>query len=101
MACPGQAFAEAAKQTAECFQKDEAPFIVKNRLGVAVSVLHSHMFSPLGRQAEGRQAEERRVELQDGDSLNMDYLHTTTHTDQFSAMTSLSAKDYFIQPSKT
>ncbi|KAM4616365.1 intermembrane lipid transfer protein VPS13A [Polymixia lowei] len=90
----GTAFAEAAKQTAECFQKDEAPFVVKNRLGLPVSVLHSEMFSPIGRQSV-----DRTVELQDGETLNMDYLRTTTDSDQFSAMTSLSAKDYYIQPS--
>ncbi|KAK7933821.1 hypothetical protein WMY93_004717 [Mugilogobius chulae] len=77
----GTAFAEAAKQTAECFQKDEAPFVVKNRLGLPVSVRHSEMFSPI---------------LQDGDTLGMDY--STTESDQFSAMTSLSGKDYYIQP---
>uniref|UniRef100_A0A668ANF6 Vacuolar protein sorting 13 homolog A n=1 Tax=Myripristis murdjan TaxID=586833 RepID=A0A668ANF6_9TELE len=88
----GTAFAEAAKQTAECFQMDEAPFVVKNRLGVPVSVLHSEMFSPIGRQSINR-----TVELQDGESLNMDY-SSTTDSDQFSAMTSLSGKDYYIQP---
>uniref|UniRef100_A0A8C8IVL6 Vacuolar protein sorting 13 homolog A n=1 Tax=Oncorhynchus tshawytscha TaxID=74940 RepID=A0A8C8IVL6_ONCTS len=91
----GTAFAEAAKQASDSFQKDEAPFVVKNRLGLTVSVVHSELFSPLGREATAR-----RVELQDGESLNMDYRHTTTHSDQFSAMTSLVAKDYYIQPSK-
>uniref|UniRef100_A0A669EIP5 Vacuolar protein sorting 13 homolog A n=1 Tax=Oreochromis niloticus TaxID=8128 RepID=A0A669EIP5_ORENI len=47
----GTAFAEAAKQTAECFQKDEAPFVVKNRLGLPVSVRHSEMFCPVGQQS--------------------------------------------------
>uniref|UniRef100_A0A8K9V736 Vacuolar protein sorting 13 homolog A n=1 Tax=Oncorhynchus mykiss TaxID=8022 RepID=A0A8K9V736_ONCMY len=91
----GTAFAEAAKQASDSFQKDEAPFVVKNRLGLTVSVVHSELFSPLGREATAR-----RVELQDGESLNMDYRRTTTHSDQFSAMTSLVAKDYYIQPSK-
>ncbi|CAB1321661.1 unnamed protein product, partial [Coregonus sp. 'balchen'] len=81
----GTAFAEAAKQASDSFQKDEAPFVVKNRLGLTVSVVHSELFCPLGREAT-----ERRVELQNGESLNMDYLRTTTHSDQFSAMTSLS-----------
>ncbi|XP_031686198.1 vacuolar protein sorting-associated protein 13A isoform X2 [Oncorhynchus kisutch] len=89
----GTAFAEAAKQASDSFQKDEAPFVVKNRLGLTVSVVHSELFSPLGREATAR-----RVELQDGESLNMDYRRTTTHSDQFSAMTSLVAKDYYIQP---
>uniref|UniRef100_A0A3B4VHW4 Vacuolar protein sorting 13 homolog A n=1 Tax=Seriola dumerili TaxID=41447 RepID=A0A3B4VHW4_SERDU len=90
----GTAFAEAAKQTAECFQKDEAPFVVKNRLGLPVSVRHSEMFSPISRQSTNC-----TVELQDGETLGMDYT-TTTESDQFSAMISLSGKDYYIQPSK-
>ncbi|XP_056231457.1 vacuolar protein sorting-associated protein 13A isoform X2 [Seriola aureovittata] len=88
----GTAFAEAAKQTAECFQKDEAPFVVKNRLGLPVSVRHSEMFSPISRQSTNW-----TVELQDGETLGMDYT-TTTDSDQFSAMISLSGKDYYIQP---
>uniref|UniRef100_A0A8B9RG09 Vacuolar protein sorting 13 homolog A n=1 Tax=Astyanax mexicanus TaxID=7994 RepID=A0A8B9RG09_ASTMX len=88
----GTAFAEAAKQTAECFQKDQAPFVVKNRLGLPVSVLYSEVFKPIGVQSKGR-----TVELQDGESLNMDYTLTTADADQFSAMTSLSSKNY-IQP---
>ncbi|KAM4746510.1 intermembrane lipid transfer protein VPS13A isoform 2-T2 [Anableps anableps] len=88
----GTAFAEAAKQTAECFQKDEAPFVVKNRLGLAVSVRHSEMFSPVGKQSS-----RHTVNLKDGESLGMDY-SVTAHSDQFSAMTSLSEKHYYIQP---
>ncbi|TKS78631.1 Vacuolar protein sorting-associated protein 13A [Collichthys lucidus] len=87
----GTAFAEAAKQTAESFQ-DEAPFVVKNRLGLPVSVRHSEMFSPIGQQSI-----DRTVKLQDGQTLGMDY-STTTDSDQFSAMISLSGKDYYIQP---
>ncbi|XP_047447117.1 vacuolar protein sorting-associated protein 13A isoform X3 [Mugil cephalus] len=88
----GTAFAEAAKQTAECFQKDEAPFVVKNRLGLAISVRHSDMFCPIGKQST-----DHRVMLENGETLGMDYL-TTTNSDQFSAMTSLSGKDYYIEP---
>uniref|UniRef100_A0AAQ6A429 Vacuolar protein sorting 13 homolog A n=1 Tax=Amphiprion ocellaris TaxID=80972 RepID=A0AAQ6A429_AMPOC len=88
----GTAFAEAAKQTAECFQKDEAPFVVKNRLGLPVSVRHSEMFCPIGQQSTNN-----TVKLQDGETLGMDY-STTTESDQFSAMISLSGKDYYIQP---
>uniref|UniRef100_A0A672P178 Vacuolar protein sorting 13 homolog A n=1 Tax=Sinocyclocheilus grahami TaxID=75366 RepID=A0A672P178_SINGR len=88
----GTAFAEATKQTAESFQKDQAPFVVKNRLGLPVAVLHSEVFRPIGKESKNRV-----VELQDGESLNMDYTHTAESSDQFSAMTSLSAKNY-IQP---
>lgn len=90
-----QAFAEATKQTAECFQTDQAPFVVKNRLGLPLSVLHSEVFRPIGKESKNRV-----VELQDGESLNMDYTLTAESSDQFSAMTSLSSKNY-IQPSKT
>lgn len=88
----GTAFADAAKQTADSFQKDEAPFVVKNRLGLTVSVRHSDMFCPIGQQST-----DGMVELQDGQTLGMDY-STTTDSDQFSAMISLSGKDYYIQP---
>ena len=93
--CVFQAFAQAASQTVDHFQKDQAPLVIKNRLGLAVSVLHSETFSPIDTTASNQQ-----VELQDGESLNMDYTSTTTGNDQFSAMTSLSSKDYFIQPSE-
>ncbi|MFT7811875.1 vacuolar protein sorting-associated protein 13A isoform X2 [Arapaima gigas] len=89
----GTAFAEAASQTAECFQKDQAPFVIKNCLGLPVLVVHSEMFSPIGTVSQNG-----KVEMQDGDSLNMDYLRTTSDSDQFSAMTCLSGKNYYIQP---
>ncbi|XP_033475720.2 intermembrane lipid transfer protein VPS13A isoform X1 [Epinephelus lanceolatus] len=88
----GTAFAEAAKQTADSFQKDEAPFVVKNRLGLQVSVRHSEMFCPTGHQSTNG-----TVTLQDGETLGMDY-STTTDSDQFSAMISLSGRDYYIEP---
>ncbi|KAM6944423.1 intermembrane lipid transfer protein VPS13A isoform 1-T1 [Lycodopsis pacificus] len=88
----GTAFAEAAKQTADSFQKDEAPFIVKNRLGLPVSVRHSEMFCPIGQQSTNG-----TVKLQDGVTVGMDY-STKADSDQFTAMISLSGKDYYIEP---
>ncbi|TSO88122.1 Vacuolar protein sorting-associated protein 13A [Bagarius yarrelli] len=88
----GTAFAEAAKQTAECFQKDQAPFVVKNQLGLPVAVVYSDVFKPIGKKTK-----DRLMELQDGECLNMDYTLTAADPDQFSAMTSLSSKNY-IQP---
>lgn len=67
--------------------------MVKNRLGLPVSVLYSEMFCPISQQSTNR-----TVKLEDGETLEMDY--STTHSDQFSAMISLSGKDYYIQPSK-
>ncbi|XP_051924393.1 vacuolar protein sorting-associated protein 13A isoform X1 [Hippocampus zosterae] len=88
----GKAFADAAKETAGCFQKDEAPFVVKNRLGLPVFVQYSDMFSPVATHSN-----DHIVELQDGQTLGMDY-SVTTESDQFSAMISLSEKDFYIQP---
>ncbi|XP_063050952.1 vacuolar protein sorting-associated protein 13A [Engraulis encrasicolus] len=98
----GTAFAEAATQTAESFQRDQAPLVLKNRLGVDLSVLLSEMFMPLGPGSldsslsllDRSRAQEHRVELPDGDNLYMDF----RTADQFSAMTSLNAKNYYIQP---
>ncbi|XP_068165987.1 intermembrane lipid transfer protein VPS13A [Antennarius striatus] len=88
----GTAFAVAAKQTAEFFQKDSAPFVVKNRLGLPVSVRYSEMFRLVDHSTS-----DFTVTLQDGQALGMDY-NTSVESDQFSAMTSLSGKDYYIQP---
>ncbi|XP_077456591.1 intermembrane lipid transfer protein VPS13A isoform X1 [Stigmatopora argus] len=88
----GTAFAEAAKETRGCFQKEEAPFLVKNRLGLPISVKYSNMLSPIATLAN-----DHTVELHDGQTLGMDY-SVTTDSDQFSAMTSLSEKDFYIQP---
>ncbi|XP_068460599.1 intermembrane lipid transfer protein VPS13A isoform X2 [Clinocottus analis] len=88
----GTAFAEAAKQTADSFQKDEAPFVVKNRLGLPVSVRHSELFCPVGQHSINK-----TVKLQDGETVGMDY-STKADSDQFSAMISLSEKDYYIEP---
>ncbi|MGH0128153.1 UNVERIFIED_CONTAM: hypothetical protein FKN15_061461 [Acipenser sinensis] len=87
------AFAEAASQTAECFQKDQAPFVIKNCLGIPVMVSHSDTFSVIGLDLG-----KKDYELQDGESLNMDYLRTMSEKDQFVAMTSMSSKRYYIQP---
>ncbi|XP_041111906.1 vacuolar protein sorting-associated protein 13A isoform X1 [Polyodon spathula] len=89
----GTAFAEAASQTSECFQKDQAPFVVKNCLGIPVMVSHSDTFSVIGLDLGNKD-----YELQDGESLNMDYLRTMSEKDQFVAMTSMSSKRYYIQP---
>ncbi|XP_062399567.1 vacuolar protein sorting-associated protein 13A isoform X2 [Sardina pilchardus] len=95
----GMAFA-AATQSAESFQRDQAPLVLKNRLGVALSVLLSDMFVPLVPETHGdsvtlnrSKSTDRQVELLDGQNLYMDFA-----SDQFSAMTSLNAKNYFIQP---
>ncbi|RXM32961.1 Vacuolar protein sorting-associated protein 13A [Acipenser ruthenus] len=89
----GTAFAEAASQTSECFQKDQAPFVIKNCLGIPVMVSHSDTFSVIGLDLG-----KKDYELQDGESLNMDYLRTMSEKDQFVAMTSMSGKRYYIQP---
>ncbi|RXM33331.1 Vacuolar protein sorting-associated protein 13A [Acipenser ruthenus] len=88
-----KAFAEAASQTSECFQKDQAPFVIKNCLGIPVVVSHSDTFSVIDLDLG-----KKDYELQDGECLSMDYQRTMSEKDQFVAMTSMSGKRYYIQP---
>ncbi|CAG08424.1 unnamed protein product, partial [Tetraodon nigroviridis] len=88
----GQAFAEAAKQTADSFQKEAAPFVVQNHLNLPVSVRYSEMFSPIHHRSTNF-----TVDLKDRETLDIDY-STKRDSDQFSAIISLSGKDYYIQP---
>lgn len=88
----GQAFAEAASKTSEVFQKDQAPFVVKNSLGLPICVSPSDSFTPLNAD-QGLKS----PELENGESLNLDYVRKKSQTDQFSAMTSLSSKHFYIQ----
>ncbi|XP_068092806.1 intermembrane lipid transfer protein VPS13A [Hyperolius riggenbachi] len=87
----GQAFAEAASKTSDVFKKDQAPFVVKNSLGLLISVSPSDSFMPLNVDAGLK-----RLELKDGECLNLDYVRSKRQTDQFSAMTSLSSKHFYI-----
>ncbi|KAM8960573.1 intermembrane lipid transfer protein VPS13A [Pelodytes ibericus] len=87
----GQAFAEAASQTADVFKKDQAPFVVKNSLGLAISVSPSDSFTPLNVEPVTK-----KLNLNDGECLSMDYVRSKSQTDQFSAMTSLSSKHFYI-----
>ncbi|XP_069482006.1 intermembrane lipid transfer protein VPS13A isoform X2 [Ambystoma mexicanum] len=88
----GQAFAEAASKTCDVFQKDQTPFVIKNSLGLSVFISPSDSFTSVN-VATGS----KRIEINDGDSLSMDYFRGKSETDQFSAMTSLSSKLFYIQ----
>ncbi|XP_063769904.1 intermembrane lipid transfer protein VPS13A [Pseudophryne corroboree] len=88
----GQAFAEAASETSDVFKKDQAPFVVKNSLGLHVSISPSDSFTALNVD-HGL----KTIELDDNESLNMDYVRSKSQTDQFSDMTSLSSKHFYIQ----
>ncbi|XP_077200846.1 intermembrane lipid transfer protein VPS13A isoform X1 [Paroedura picta] len=88
----GTAFAEAATQTAEIFKKDKAPFVLINSLGVSVVVLPSDAFSVLN--AESRT---KSFHLENGQSLSMEYIKTKSENDQFTAMTTLSSKVFYIR----
>ncbi|CAH2294187.1 vacuolar sorting-associated 13A isoform X1 [Pelobates cultripes] len=87
----GQAFAEAANETADVLKKDQAPFVVRNSLGLAVSVSLSDSFTPLNIESDTK-----KVALNDGECLSMDYIRSKSQTDMFSAMTSLSSKHFYI-----
>uniref|UniRef100_A0A8D2LGU5 Vacuolar protein sorting 13 homolog A n=1 Tax=Varanus komodoensis TaxID=61221 RepID=A0A8D2LGU5_VARKO len=87
----GTAFAEAATETSEIFKKDQAPFVLKNSLGVSTIVLPSDSFSVLNVEPE-----ENAFHLEDGQSLSMEYVRTKSEQDQFTAMTTLSSKVFYI-----
>ncbi|KAM4808096.1 intermembrane lipid transfer protein VPS13A [Rhinophrynus dorsalis] len=88
----GQAFAEAASKTSDVFKKDQSPFVVTNYLGLKISVSPSDSFTPLNVDSGTK-----KLELNDGEHLNMDFVRSKSQTDQFSAMTSLSSKHFYIQ----
>ncbi|XP_062985430.1 intermembrane lipid transfer protein VPS13A isoform X2 [Elgaria multicarinata webbii] len=87
----GTAFAEAATETAEIFKKDQAPFVLVNSLGVSTIVLPSEAFNVLNVEPEGNS-----FHLEDGESLSMEYIRTKSEQDQFTAMTTLSSKVFYI-----
>uniref|UniRef100_A0A803SKW8 Vacuolar protein sorting 13 homolog A n=1 Tax=Anolis carolinensis TaxID=28377 RepID=A0A803SKW8_ANOCA len=84
----GTAFAEAATQI---FKKDQVPFVLKNSLGVPIIVLPSDSFSVLNDKPKGNS-----FYLEDGQNLSMEYIRTKSDQDQFTAMTTLSGKLFYI-----
>uniref|UniRef100_A0A669QMQ5 Vacuolar protein sorting 13 homolog A n=1 Tax=Phasianus colchicus TaxID=9054 RepID=A0A669QMQ5_PHACC len=88
----GTAFAEAASQTSDIFKKDQAPFVLINSLGLAITVLPSDSFSVLNVEFGAK-----IFDLKDGDTLNMEYVRTKSESEQFTAMTTLSSKRFYIQ----
>uniref|UniRef100_A0A8C3L0T2 Vacuolar protein sorting 13 homolog A n=1 Tax=Chrysolophus pictus TaxID=9089 RepID=A0A8C3L0T2_CHRPC len=88
----GTAFAEAASQTSDIFKKDQAPFVLINSLGLAITVLPSDSFSVLNVEFGAKM-----FDLKDGDTLNMEYVRTKSESEQFTAMTTLSSKRFYIQ----
>lgn len=90
-----QAFAEAASKSSDVFKKDQAPFVVRNSLGLPVRVTPSDSFTPLNVD-HGLKI----LELENEECLNLDYVRTKSQTDQFSAMTTLSSKHFYIQLGK-
>uniref|UniRef100_A0A8V0YK99 Vacuolar protein sorting 13 homolog A n=1 Tax=Gallus gallus TaxID=9031 RepID=A0A8V0YK99_CHICK len=88
----GTAFAEAASQTSDIFKKDQAPFVLINSLGLAITVLPSDSFSVLNVEFGAK-----IFNLKDGETLNMEYVRTKSESEQFTAMTTLSSKRFYIQ----
>uniref|UniRef100_A0A4W3I3M5 Vacuolar protein sorting 13 homolog A n=1 Tax=Callorhinchus milii TaxID=7868 RepID=A0A4W3I3M5_CALMI len=92
----GMAFAEAASQTAEVFQKDQAPFAVKNSLGLPVTI-SPHDLLVFINQDFGHEP----YELTIGENLSMDYQPTTSEKDQLLNLTCAEAnKLFYISLSK-
>ncbi|XP_028730709.1 vacuolar protein sorting-associated protein 13A isoform X2 [Peromyscus leucopus] len=84
-----EAFTEAATGSSAAFQRDLAPFMILNSLGLTVSVLPSDSFNVLNVPMA------KSYELKNEESLSMDYVRTKD-SDHFNAMTSLSSKLFFI-----
>ncbi|XP_054253456.1 intermembrane lipid transfer protein VPS13A [Indicator indicator] len=88
----GTAFAEAASQTSDIFKKDRAPFVIMNSLGLPITVSPSDSFSVLNVEFGAK-----IFHLKDGENLNMEFVRTKNESDQFTAMTTLSSKRFYIQ----
>nr|XP_033782936.1 vacuolar protein sorting-associated protein 13A isoform X2 [Geotrypetes seraphini] len=88
----GKAFVEATSKTSDIFQKDQAPFVIKNSLGLSISVSPSGSFTSINVDSGAK-----TFELNDGACLSMDYVRAKSESEQFSAMTSLSSKLFYIQ----
>ncbi|NXF21353.1 VP13A protein, partial [Rhodinocichla rosea] len=88
----GTAFAEAASQTSDIFKKERAPFVIINSLGVPITVSPSDSFSVLNVEFGSK-----IFHLEDKESLNMDFVRSRNESDQFTAMTTLSSKRFYIQ----
>ncbi|KAM4752822.1 intermembrane lipid transfer protein VPS13A isoform 1-T1 [Cyanocitta cristata] len=88
----GTAFAEAASQTSDIFKKDRAPFVIINSLGLPITVSPSDSFSVLNVEFGAK-----LFHLEDRECLNMEFVRTRNESDQFTAMTTLSSKRFYIQ----
>uniref|UniRef100_A0A8C5UE54 VP13A protein n=1 Tax=Malurus cyaneus samueli TaxID=2593467 RepID=A0A8C5UE54_9PASS len=88
----GTAFAEAASQTSDIFKKDRAPFVIKNALGLPITVSPSDSFSVLNVEFGAK-----IFHLEDGENLNMEFVRTKNESDQFTAMTTMCSKRFYIQ----
>ncbi|NXY44196.1 VP13A protein, partial [Ceuthmochares aereus] len=88
----GTAFAEAATQTSDIFKKDRAPFVIINSLGLPITVFPSDSFSVLNVELGVK-----IFHLRAGENLNMEFVRTKNESDQFTAMTTLSSKRFYIQ----
>uniref|UniRef100_UPI00398E4939 intermembrane lipid transfer protein VPS13A isoform X2 n=1 Tax=Pristiophorus japonicus TaxID=55135 RepID=UPI00398E4939 len=85
------AFAEAADQTSDIIQKDQAPFAVKNSLGLAATIYPSDSFIVIDKNPP-----KTTYELEDGEVLRMDYQRTKNEKEQMSNLTNASSKLFYI-----
>lgn len=63
-----------------------------NSLGLPITVSPSDSFSVLNVELG-----EKVFPLRDGENLNMEFVRTKNESDQFTAMTTLSSKRFYIQ----
>uniref|UniRef100_A0A8C6JSF6 Uncharacterized protein n=1 Tax=Melopsittacus undulatus TaxID=13146 RepID=A0A8C6JSF6_MELUD len=88
----GTAFAEAASRTSDIFKKDRAPFVIINSLGLPITVSPSDSFSVLNVEFGAK-----TFILRDEENLNMEFVRTKNESDQFTAMTTLCSKRFYVQ----
>lgn len=66
--------------------------MIINSLGLPITVSPSDSFSVLNVEFGAK-----TLHLRDGENLNMEFVRTKNESDQFTAMTTLSSKRFYIQ----
>ncbi|XP_032873462.1 vacuolar protein sorting-associated protein 13A isoform X1 [Amblyraja radiata] len=85
------AFAEAAGKTSDVFQKDQAPFVIQNCLGLDVIIYPSDSFVVINKRSANSS-----YELKNGEVLNMDYQRMLNEQELLSNLTDASSKLFYV-----
>ncbi|XP_069786597.1 intermembrane lipid transfer protein VPS13A isoform X2 [Narcine bancroftii] len=85
------AFTDAAGKTSDIFQKDQAPFVIKNSLGLDVTIYPSDSFVVINKTPL-----KTSYQLKNEEILDMDYQRTTNEQELLSNLTNASSKLFYI-----